>query len=159
MINHSQNIIINSEKQKIWNFIIDFSRSLVFDKNYIKIELPYGYTTNKDSKFIIKGKYLFTKYYFEATILTNIAPNNIIIKCIDKHNSKIFQIKSFNILIINNEAILEYDYKATFNNVFKNIILYYPLKASCMAELVFIKKAIESSDYINERQEVKTILH
>ena len=37
MINHSQNIIINSEKQKIWNFIIDFSRSLVFIKKAIEL--------------------------------------------------------------------------------------------------------------------------
>ena len=59
----------------------------------------------------------------------------------------------------NNQILLTYHYQANFNSWIQTIILYPMIKASCFTELVYIKKAIESSDYINERQEVKTILH
>ena len=40
MIKHTQNILINSDNQKVWAFLIDFSRSLIFDRYYSLIELP-----------------------------------------------------------------------------------------------------------------------
>ena len=39
MIKHKQKIIINSDIHKVWFFMIDLSRSLIFDQYYKKIEL------------------------------------------------------------------------------------------------------------------------
>jgi hypothetical protein len=33
------------------------------------------------------------------------------------------------------------------------------MKASCIAELIYLKKAIESSEYISGGKKVKTLLH
>lgn len=159
MIKHRQNILINSDNQKVWAFLIDFSRSLIFDRYYSLIELPHGYSINNDSKFFIKAQYFFKKYDFNAIISNNAPPHMITIKLIDNKISNIYQIKSFKLSTSNNKTRLEYNFTATFNNTIKNTLLYSPMKASCIAELVFLKKAIESSEHIHEGKKVKTILH
>jgi len=47
----------------------------------------------------------------------------------------------------------------TIDNVILNTILYLPIKVSCIAELLFIKKGIESSEHIEEGKKVNTTLH
>ena len=39
------------------------------------------------------------------------------------------------------------------------MLLYSNIKASCIAELIYLKKAIESSDFIDNEKKVKTLLH
>ena len=67
--------------------------------------------------------------------------------------------KSFQISAKNDEIDLFYTNTANFDNIFRNILLYSALKASCISELFYIKKAIESSEKYNGEQKVKTILH
>ena len=83
MIKHSQNIVINCEIQKAWRFLIDLSKSLIFDRYFILIEIPHDYTLNNDSQFLIKAKYLLTKYNFTGSIIKNTPPNMIKIKLVD----------------------------------------------------------------------------
>ena len=48
MVKHNQNIIINSNLEKSWDFMIDLSRSLIFDNYFQLIELTGKYSINKN---------------------------------------------------------------------------------------------------------------
>ena len=61
MIKHRKKIVINANIEKVWFFMINFSRSLIFDRNYTLIELPSNYSVNNELKFKIHAKYLMRK--------------------------------------------------------------------------------------------------
>ena len=159
MIKYSQNITINCDQHKVWDYLIDLSRSLIFDRYYNLIEIPQSYSINSNTKFSVNAQYLLKVYQFNGRISDNISFNKIEIKFTDINSSKIFQTKSFKLINMGDKTKLEYEHCITFNNMFKNLLLYSPLKASCIAELVFLKKAIESSEHIYEGKKINTILH
>jgi len=156
MIKHTQNIIINSSLDKGWSFIIDFSRSLIFDRFYSLIELPGAYAINNKYYFTIKAKYLFKNYLLRAEVINSIPPKKLKLKF---YNNEFNQIKIFEFSPYENQIILTYTNTVNFNSFIKNILLSPMLKASCMAELIYLKKAIESSEYYTEEKKVKTLLH
>ena len=158
MINHTQNIIVNCSIDKGWSFIINFSRSLIFDKFYTLVELPREYAVNTSYIFSVKCRYLLKNYHLEGSVINNSPPNRLELKFHDMKNN-IDQYKIFELKKQKNQTLLSYHYQANFNNWIKDIILYPMTKASCFAELVYIKKAIESSEYLKEGEKVKTILH
>ena len=159
MIKHTQNIMVNCNQQKAWSFLIDFSRSLIFDRFFLVVELPSKYSINEDHIFNIKARYLFNDYSFSGSVIDNVPPYKLILKFVDRTNSNIILRKSFQISAKNDEINLFYTYIANFDNIFRNILLYSALKASCISELFYIKKAIESSEKYNGERKVKTILH
>ena len=159
MIKHTQNISINSDSNKAWSYLIDFSKSLIFDKYFRLVEIPGKYSVNYDYTFYAKVKYLFNTYDMKASIIENVPPEKITIKLIDKNNSDIYLIKSFEIKSEGNIIILNYKNKLCLNSFYKSMLLYSNIKASCIAELIYLKKAIESSDFIDNEKKVKTLLH
>ena len=66
MIKHTQNIMVSCSIDKGWSFIINLSRSLIFDKFYIRIELPRKYTINSSHTFSVQCKYLFKNYHLDG---------------------------------------------------------------------------------------------
>ena len=159
MIKHTQNISINSDSNKAWSYLIDFSKSLIFDKYFILVEIPGKYSVNYDYTFYAKVKYLFNTYDMKASIIENIPPEKITIKFMDKNNSNIYLIKSFEIKSYGNSIILNYQNQLCLNSFYKSTLLYSNIKASCIGELIYLKKAIESSDFIDDGEKVKTLLH
>ena len=71
MVKHSQYIIINANIEKSWAFLIDLSRSLIFDKFYLRIELPGKYSINKNYAFNVNAKYFFNNYKLKAEVKEN----------------------------------------------------------------------------------------
>ena len=63
MIKLEQKIIINANIQKVWFFISDLSKSLIFDQYYTKVELPSNYSLNNNLKFKVYAKYFFFRIY------------------------------------------------------------------------------------------------
>ena len=156
MIKHSQNIIINANSQKVWKFLIDFSRSLIFDKYYSLIELPQKYSVNGNSSFRVKAKYLFKNYYFDAKVVNHVPLKSIeiILSSNKNHHHKIF-----NLISLQNQTQISYTYIANFDSKIKNIIMFFILKASYLSELAHIKKAIESLEDYTEHKKVHSILY
>ena len=111
MIKHSQNIIINANNQKVWNFLVDFSRSLIFDKHYLLIELPQRYSVNDDSSFSVKAKYLFQSYHLYAKVF-NYTPLNFI--KIKLSSNKFYHVKTFKLISIQNKTQIRYIYNCKF---------------------------------------------
>ena len=109
------------------------------------VELPNKYSINEDHAFNIKARYLFNDYSFSGSVIDNVPPYKLILKFADRTNSNIILIKSFKISAKNDGINLFYTYTANLDNIFRNILLYSALKASCISELFCIKKAIESS--------------
>ena len=75
MVKHSQYIIINANIEKSWAFLIDLSRSLIFDKFYLRIELPGKYSINKNYAFNVNAKYFFNNYKLKAEVKEVMAPS------------------------------------------------------------------------------------
>ena len=123
------------------------------------VKLPSKYSINEGHAFNINARYLFNDYSLSGSVIDNVPPYKLILKFVDRTNSNIIMRKSFQISAKNDEINLFYTYAANFDNIFRNILLYSALKASCISELFYIKKAIESSEKYNGEQKVKTILH
>ena len=107
---------------------------MIFDKFYIRIELPRKYTINSSHTFSVQCKYLFKNYHLEGSVISNSAPNKIKLRFHDTKNTieqyKIFELKEYN-----NQILLSYHYKANFNSWIKTIIFYPMTKVSCFTEL------------------------
>ena len=84
MIKHKQNILIHSDINKVWFFLNDLSRSLIFDKYYKKIEVPSNYSINNQLQFYIHTQYLHQVYKLKAKIISCNPPENITFQMINK---------------------------------------------------------------------------
>ena len=152
MIKHRQKIIINSDIYKVWFFIIDLSRSLIFDKYYRKIILDSNYIVNDKLKFNVSVKY-FSSSQLNARVIKSNAPKEIILQFKGKTKKVYSHKKTFKIEPLNDKTILYYSNEGTFNSKFHDIFFYYLIKSANTNEIKHIKKAIESSDiYYNSHQ-------
>ena len=73
MVKHNQNIIINSNLEKSWDFMTDLSRSLIFDNYFQLIELTGKYSINKKYEFNVSAKYLFIHHRLKSKIVDVVA--------------------------------------------------------------------------------------
>ena len=154
MVKHSQYIIINANIEKSWAFLIDLSRSLIFDKFYLRIELPGKYSINKNYTFNVNAKYFFNNYKLKAEIKEVIAPSTFSIQLIDKG---IFHKKNFILEPLNNKTKLIYNFNGKFGGGLKNTIISPIIKFSCINEIRYIKKAIESSEFYTNNEKINTV--
>ena len=79
MITISENITINSDINKIWAFITDFSLSLNYNRFHTNLELPSNYSVGKMKKFNINHNFGFGNYNMVAEITECIPPNRLCI--------------------------------------------------------------------------------
>ena len=154
MVKHKQNIIINCNVEKTWAFLIELSRSLIFDNFFIVINLPNQYSINKQYTFNVDAKYFFTEYQLKAEIVDILVPA---ILNIEFKNNFILQNKIFTLDIIDEQTKLTYELKGDFGSLFKNSIISPIIKLSCLNELRYIKKAIESSEIHTDNKEINTV--
>jgi len=152
MIKHRQKIIINSDIHKVWFFIIDLSRSLIFDKYYKKIILDSDYIVNNKLRFNVSAKY-FSLCQLNGRVIKSDAPKEIILQFKGKTKKTYSHKKIFKIEPQHNKTILHYCNEGTFNSKFYDLFFHYLIKSSTINEIKYIKKAIESSDtYYNSPQ-------
>ena len=149
MVKHNQNIVINSNIEKSWGFLIDLSRSLIFDRFFTRIELPSKYSINQEYIFTVKGNYFFSIYNMKANILKTTPPSLISIKFSDKN---LVINKKFILSVMGEQTILSYNFEGDFGNVAKNILIFPFIKLSCLNELRYIKKAMESSEFYPDKK-------
>jgi len=152
MIKHRQKIIINSDIYKVWFFIIDLSRSLIFDKYYRKIILDSNYIVNDKLKFNVSAKY-FSSSQLNARVIKSNAPKEITLQFKGETKKVYSHKKTFKIEPLNDQTILHYCNEGTFNSKYYDVLFYYLIKSANTNEIKYIKKAIESSDtYYNSHQ-------
>ena len=152
MIKHKQKIIINSDIHKVWFFMIDLSRSLIFDKYYKKITLNADYIVNVQLKFKVTAQY-FKRDQLNARVIKINPLQEIIFDFDSKKKRSYSHKKKFQIEPLNQQTVLYYYNEGTFNSKFYDMFFYYLIKSSSISEIKYIKKAIESSDtYYNTNQ-------
>jgi len=158
MIKHRKQIIINANIEKVWFFMINFSRSLIFDRNYTLIELPSNYSVNDKLQFKIYGKYLMKKIIMDAKVHKCSPPIYLSLSCSKKKGFTFNHFKEFKLKPFNDKTILEYYIKGEFNNFILNLFYGPILKFAFNLELEYIKKAIESSEINTSSKKLHTIV-
>jgi len=149
MVKHNQNIIINSSIEKSWAFLIDLSRSLIFDRFFIRIELPSKYSINQEYIFAVKANYFFNTCNLNAEIIAAKAPSLISINFNDKN---ITINKKFMLSKIGDQTKFIYKFNADFESPIKHAFISPLIKLSCLNELRYIKKAMESSEFYPDKK-------
>ena len=158
MIKHRKKIVINANIEKVWFFMINFSRSLIFDRNYTLIELPSNYSVNNELQFKIHAKYLMRKIQMYAEIKKCTPPLNLELHCIKNNGFTFNHVKIFDLKSINEKTQLCYTVKGEFHNFIFNIFYSPILKLAFNLELEYIKKAIESSEIHTTPKKLHTLV-
>ena len=151
MIKINQNIIVNADINAVWSFLSDFSKSLIWNRFHVKLELPQNYSISKIKKFHIVHNFGFGNYKMIAEILDCKPPHYLSIsEYYQKNVTKGFphQIQ-FSINPYNELSQIDYTVMGTFGNKVQDISFKPILKGVVIDELRNIKKAIESSE-LNE---------
>tara|TARA_B100000029_G_C17335337_1_gene873237 strand:- start:259 stop:738 length:480 start_codon:yes stop_codon:yes gene_type:complete len=158
MIKHRKNIIINANIEKVWFFMIDFSRSLIFDTNYTLVELPTDYSVNHKLKFRVQAKYITKKIVLNGTVKECYPPHNLSLHFINETGFSFNHFKIFKLKSMNDKTILEYTINGDFNHFILNTFYGPVLKLKFNLELEYIKKAIESSENNINTKKLQTMV-
>ena len=156
MIKHRKKIVIKANNEKVWFFISDLSRSLIFDKYYTLVELPSNYSINKDLIFFIYTKYFFKIKKCEAKIVNTNAPLSLEIACSSPSLNVFNHTKKFVLKSFNDKTELTYILEGSFHKNYYNIFYNYLIKIAFNLELQYIKKAIESSETNHNIKKMRT---
>ena len=157
MIKHRQKIIINANIEKVWYFINNLSRSLIFDRNYTLIELPASYAVNKNFNFFIHTRYFFKTNKANAKITHSNPPLMMEFEIKNQNKFNFNHKKRFILKAINNQTEFDYYLEGTFNNFIYNLLYIYIIKISASLELNYIKKAVESSENHHSISRLQTL--
>ena len=112
------------------------------------------YSINKNYTFNVNAIYFFNNYKLKAEIKEVIAPSTFSIQLIDKG---IFHNKNFILEPLNNKTKLIYNFNGKFGGGLKNTIISPIIKFSCINEIRYIKKAIESSEFYTNNEKINTV--
>ena len=146
MIKHTQKIEINSDLNKVWFFLMNFSHSLIFDKYYTKIELPFNYSVNKNLIFKIYINYFFMLQQYNAKVKECLPPESFILNIKNVRGVGYQHQKSFSLQKKGSKTLLTYKHSGSFDYFILDLFFFIFLKSSCLNELKHIKQSIESSE-------------
>ncbi len=152
MLTIAEKITINADINKIWAFLTDFSLSLNFNRFHTKLELPAQYSIGKLKNFKIDHNFGFGKYEMVAEITNCIPPNKLCLwEYCDDDKKKGFPHKvEFQIEPDGNKCKLSYTVTGTYGGKVQDMSFKPILKGVIIEELLKIKNAIESSEYISK---------
>ena len=150
MITITENITINSDINKIWAFITDFSLSLNYNRFHTNLELPSNYSIGKMKKFNIDHNFGFGNYTMVAEIMECTPPNRLCISeyCQDAKGQGFPHSIKFDIEPYRDKSKMFYAVSGTYGGKVQDISFKPILKGVMIEELLKIKNAIESSDTI-----------
>ena len=120
MIKHKQNILINSDINKVWFYLNDLPRSLIFDKYYKKINVSSKYSINNELQFSIHAKYLFHLSKLDAKILNCTPPQSIVFEMTSNNKNVYNHIKKFTLVQKEHSTLLYYENIGSFNSIIIN---------------------------------------
>ena len=150
MLTIAEKITINAEINKIWAFLTDFSISLNFNRFHTNLELPPQYSIGKLKKFNIEHNFGFGKYDMVAEITDCIPPNKLCLweYCVDDKKKGFPHKVEFQIEPGGNKCTLNYSVTGTYGGKVQDMSFKPILKGVIIEELIKIKSAIESSEFV-----------
>ena len=159
MINITEYIYIRADINKVWFYLIDFSKSLSFNRFHTNLELPANYSLSKMEAFTITHNFGFGNYKMIAKIIDFSPPKYINLSeyCPDDPNTGFPHDIYFNIESSLQKSKLTYQLKGTYGGKVKDMSFKPILKGVMKEELIKIKNAIESSESNQNRLTSKTI--
>ena len=152
MINITQQIYIQSDINKVWAYLTDFSRSLNFNRFHTNLELPPNYSLGKMDTFKINHNFGFGNYDMVAEIKDYVPPNSLSISeyCPDDPTKGFPHTVNFLIEPHLQKSKLSYTVTGTYGGRVQDISFKPILRGVVKEELVRIKNAIESSETVNK---------
>ena len=150
MITITENITINSDINKIWAFLTDFSMSLNYNRFHTNLELPSNYSVGKIKKFNISHNFGFGNYEMVAEITECVPPNRLCISeyCKGAKGKGFPHSIQFHIEPHRDMSKILYTVTGTYGGKVQDISFKPILKGVMIEELLKIKNAIESSETI-----------
>ena len=150
MITITENITINSNINKIWAFITDFSLSLNYNRFHTNLELPSNYSVGKMKKFNISHNFGFGNHEMVAEITECIPPNHLCISeyCKGAKGKGFPHSIEFHIEPHREKSKILYTVSGTYGGKVQDMTFKPILKGVMIEELLKIKNAIESSETI-----------
>ena len=148
MINITHKIYIQSDINKIWTYLTDFSYSLMFNRFHINLELPPNYSLGKMDAFIINHNFGFGTYEMVAKIKEYVPPNLLSISeyCPDDPEKGFPHTVVFKIDSDLKKSRLSYTVSGTYGGRVQDMSFKPILNGVIKEELLKIKNAIESSE-------------
>ena len=148
MIEITENIIINANINLVWSFISDFSKSLLFNRFHIKIDLPSEYSISKIKKFKIIHNFGFGNYEMLAEVKNVNPPKHIALEeyYIKDKNKGFPHTINYNLKSINDKTKIIYTLEGTYGGKVQDLSFKPIVKGVMIEELLNIKNAIESSE-------------
>ena len=159
MIKITQKIYIKADVNKIWAYLIDFSRSLNFNRFHTNLELPPDYSLGKMDSFKINHNFGFGNYDMVAKIKDYVPPNRLSISeyCPDDVKKGFPHTIIFLIKTALERSELKYTVSGTYGGRVQDMSFTPILTGVMKEELLKIKNAIESSEIANKSMASKTV--
>ena len=159
MIKITENITINTDVNKIWAFITDFSVSLNYNRFHTNLELPSHYSVGKMKKFNINHNFGFGNYEMVAEITECTPPNHLCISeyCQGEKGKGFPHSIQFQIAPHRDKSKIFYTVSGTYGGKVQDMSFKPILKGVMIEELLKIKNAIESSEKASQPITTETV--
>ena len=151
MINITEYIYIKADINKVWSYLIDFSKGLSFNRFHTSLELPANYSLSKMDVFIITHNFGFGDIEMTAKIIECISLKRIVIseKFTDEISKGFPHTTTFEIFEEWGNTILTYSVTGTYGGRVQDISFTPILRGVIKKEIIKIKNAIESSEEVS----------
>ena len=148
MIEITEKVIVNADRQKVWAFISDINQSLNFNRFHMGITVPNNFKLNSDSTFGIDHNFGFGNYHMKVSVTECIPLQSI---SFSEKNSedpeKGFPHDThFSLESLHDSTKIVYKIKGTYGGKVQDLSFTPILKGVAKEELLKIKNAIESAE-------------
>jgi carbon monoxide dehydrogenase subunit G len=159
MIELTENIIINADRQAVWAFLTDIDKSLSYNRFHVEVILPNQFSVNNKSEFIIIHNFGFGNIEMNAKVLECVPIQRLSISekaSVDASKGFPHHIK-FEISEDGKNTFLEYSVSGSYGGRVQDLSFTPILKGVLKEEIIKIKNAIESSEKIPNNATVGSI--
>jgi len=159
MIELTENIIINADRQAVWAFLTDIDKSLSYNRFHVEVILPNQFSVNNKSEFIIIHNFGFGNIEMNAKVLECVPIQRLSISekaSVDSSKGFPHHIK-FEIFEDGKNTFLEYSVSGSYGGRVQDLSFTPILKGVLKEEIIKIKNAIESSEKIPNNATVGSI--
>jgi len=146
MVRLHQNILIKANKEIVWSFMSDFSRSLSYNRFHSEIEIPNTITLKIGDSFTIQHRFLFLKHQMTVSLLNWTPKDSFTLAESEVKGKFCFNHKITFVIHEKGEATnLQNLLEGSSGNSMIDILWKPFVKVAMIEELMRIKTAIESS--------------